>query len=116
MKPALHTQVHNSMRVCQEEIFGPVHPVLTNHSPEDAVALANDTRYGLSAYVYTNDMHQAFELAEQLEAGEVIVNVWGGGSPLPYAHGGIKESGVGKDWSSYSLKEYYYVKRITLTP
>lgn len=116
MMPALLTQVHNSMRVCQEEIFGPVLPVLTYHSPEDAVALANDTRYGLSAYVYTNDMHQAFELAEQLEAGEVIVNVWGGGSPLPYAHGGIKESGVGKDWSSYSLKEYYYVKRITLTP
>lgn len=104
------------MELCRKEIFGPALPVITFKTLEEAIEIANDTEYGLSAYAYTQNLHDAFLLTENLEAGEIIINVWGGGSPLPYAHGGVKESGIGKDWSTISLSEYYDVKRITMTP
>lgn len=116
LTPALLTNCNNQMEICRKEIFGPALPVITFKTLEEAVSIANDTSYGLSAYVYTRDLKTAFTLTEELEAGEVIVNVWGGGSPLPYAHGGVKESGVGKDWSTISLEEYFDCKRVTITP
>lgn len=116
LTPALLTNCNNQMSICRQEIFGPALPVITFKTLEEAIEIANDTNYGLSAYAYTKDMKTAFRLMEELEAGEVIINVWGGGSPLPYAHGGVKDSGVGKDWSTFSLAEYYDVKRVTMTP
>lgn len=116
LTPALLTGCNNQMELCRKEIFGPALPVITFKTLEEAIEIANDTEYGLSAYAYTQNLHDAFLLTENLEAGEIIINVWGGGSPLPYAHGGVKESGIGKDWSTISLSEYYDVKRITMTP
>lgn len=112
--PTLFTNVDNSSSLAQEEAFGPVLSVLTADSPEEAVALANDTRYGLAAYVHTRDLNLALRLAAQLDAGNVAIN---GGSPVagPYApFGGFKDSGYGKEGGLEGLMEYVRVKNVNI--
>ncbi len=108
-EPTVLLNVTASMKVYTEEVFGPIMSIIPFDDNDDIVALANDTEYGLAAYVFTNDLNSALYLSENIDAGSVSVN-----EPL-YAfnlpHGGLKESGIGKDCSSYSLEEYYYVKR-----
>lgn len=116
LTPALLTGCNNRMEVCRKEIFGPVLPVLTYSTLDEAIAIANDTDYGLSAYAYTSNLKDAFRLYQELEVGEVFVNVWGGGSPLPYPHAGAKSSGIGADFSTDSLMEYLRIKRVCMTP
>lgn len=116
LSPALLTNCTNDMEICRTEIFGPVMPVITFRTLDEAIALANDTEYGLSSYAYTTDLSTAFRLYQELETGEVFINVWGGGSPLPYPHSGMKKSGIGADFSDDSLREYYHVKRVCMTP
>ena len=100
------------MRVYQEEIFGPIMPILTFDDETDVVALANDTCYGLSAYLFTNDLKTALNLSRKIDSGNVCVNEPFYNYNLP--HGGCKESGIGKDCSTFSLEEYFYVQRITM--
>lgn len=114
--PALLTNCSNSMKLCSQEIFGPVLPVITFQTLDEAIQIANDTAYGLSAYAYTNDLRAAFRLYQELDVGEVFINVWGGGSPLPYPHAGAKNSGIGADFSTDSLMEYFRIKRVCMTP
>ena len=115
LTPALLTNCRNDMAVCSREIFGPVLPVITYKTLDEAIAIANDTSYGLSAYAYTTNLRSAFRFYKELEVGEVFVNVWGGGSPLPYPHAGAKNSGIGADFSTDSLMEYFHVNRVCMT-
>lgn len=100
------------MRLCSEEIFGPIMPIIKFSDADDIAALCNDTPEGLAAYLYTRDLNSAFILAESIDAGTVSVNAPRFDYYLP--HGGLKQSGIGKDNSRYSLEEYYEYKRISI--
>jgi acyl-CoA reductase-like NAD-dependent aldehyde dehydrogenase len=110
--PAVVDQVRPEMRICREEIFGPVMTIQTFTDRGEVLREANNTPYGLAAYVFTRSLEDAFELSEGLEAGSVSVNEPFYSVHLP--HGGVKESGIGKDCSKYSLEEYYAVQRISI--
>ncbi|MCU0245012.1 MAG: NAD-dependent succinate-semialdehyde dehydrogenase [Bryobacter sp.] len=110
-EPTVLESVTPTMRVFREEIFGPVAPLMSFREEAEAVSLANDTDYGLVAYVYTRDFARSRRVAESLEFGEVMLNGFKYAIDLP--HGGIKESGIGKDCSHYALEEYLIRKRIT---
>jgi aldehyde dehydrogenase (NAD+) len=114
VSPTLFTNVDNSSSLAQEEAFGPVLSVLKADTADQAVALANDTRYGLAAYLHTRDLNQALRLAAKLDAGNVAIN---GGSPVagPYApFGGFKDSGYGKEGGLEGLMEYMRVKNVNI--
>ncbi|WP_010167152.1 NAD-dependent succinate-semialdehyde dehydrogenase [Candidatus Epulonipiscium viviparus] len=111
-EPTVLLGVTNEMRVYKEEVFGPIMSIIPFDDSDDIVALANDTEYGLAAYVYTKDLDCALELGSAIEAGSVSINEPLYDFNLP--HGGLKESGIGKDCSLYSLEEYYYVKRLSI--
>jgi acyl-CoA reductase-like NAD-dependent aldehyde dehydrogenase len=96
VEPTIFTDVDSTMRIAQEEIFGPVLSVLRFADDDEAIALANDVAYGLAATVWTNRLDRAFRFAERLEAGVIWTN-WphGGGAHIPYE--GHKASGLGED-------------------
>ncbi len=97
----------------RQEIFGPVLPIASFHDADEAIALANSTRYGLSAYVWTRDIHAAIRTAERLEFGMVGVNEWTPQSTeVPFA--GWKESGLGNESGAEGLDEYLERKVIAL--
>jgi acyl-CoA reductase-like NAD-dependent aldehyde dehydrogenase len=97
VEPTIFTDVKSSMRIAQEEIFGPVLVVLPFGSTDEAVALANDSAYGLAAGLWTRDLHTAHDVSERLQAGTVWVNTFG---PFDIASPwtGYKQSGVGTEW------------------
>ncbi|MBE3582264.1 MAG: NAD-dependent succinate-semialdehyde dehydrogenase [Thermoanaerobacteraceae bacterium] len=112
--PTVLVNVNHQMRVMTEETFGPLAPIMTFSDLEQAVALANDSPYGLVAYVYTASLKTAFYLSEHLQFGTVGVNnVTGGEVAFPY--GGWKESGMGVELSHHGLNEYLALKHIRLT-
>jgi acyl-CoA reductase-like NAD-dependent aldehyde dehydrogenase len=110
-QPTVVADVEPSMAVYEEEIFGPVMPVASFDDVDEAVALANGTRYGLAAYVWTNDLRTAMRTSERLEFGMVGVNEW---SPqaveAPFV--GWKESGLGREAGAEGLDEYMETKLI----
>ena len=110
--PTLLDHASMDMRVCREEIFGPVMPVLTFKNRDEVIAEANNTEYGLAAYLFTGNIKDVFYISERLEFGSISINEPFYAVNLP--HGGVKESGIGKDCSIYSLEEYYYLKRISI--
>ncbi|WP_204115248.1 NAD-dependent succinate-semialdehyde dehydrogenase [Shimia biformata] len=113
VKPIVLDGVTQDMRVFAEEIFGPVAPVLRFSTEEDAIAMANDTRYGLAAYLFTRDIGRVIRVSEALEFGMVGVNdiaIF----PETIPFGGIKESGFGREGSSHGLSEYTEVKYVAL--
>jgi succinate-semialdehyde dehydrogenase/glutarate-semialdehyde dehydrogenase len=96
-----------------EEIFGPVMPVASFDDLDEAIARANDTRYGLAAYVWTNDLRTAMRAAEKLEFGLVGVNEWTPqGIEVPFP--GWKESGIGRESGMEGLEEYLETKVIAI--
>ncbi len=111
-EPTILVGVTGEMRVYREEVFGPIMSIVPFDDSDDIVALANDTEYGLAAYVFCHDLDKTLYLSENIMAGSVSVNEPLYDFNLP--HGGLKESGVGKDCSVYSLEEYYYIKRISI--
>ncbi len=111
-QPTILLNVTREMKVYQEEVFGPIMSIIPFTDADDIVEMANDTEYGLAAYVFTNDLSKALYLSENIMAGSVSVNEPLYDFNLP--HGGLKESGVGKDCSTYSLEEYYYIKRVSI--
>ena len=110
VRPTVFTGVTNDMRIAQEEIFGPVLCIITYETEEEAIALANDTVYGLVAYVSSTDEAHARRVAARLEAGRVLINTI---SHDPYApFGGFKQSGIGREGGVYGLEEYLEPKAI----
>lgn len=106
MLPTILDGVRSSMRVAQEEVFGPVLSVLRAEDPEDAIRLANDTRYGLAAAVWTDDFDAAHHVAGALRAGTVHVNCYGE-DDITAPFGGVGESGSGsKDKSLLAFDDY----------
>ncbi|MFH8403442.1 aldehyde dehydrogenase family protein [Streptomyces sp. NPDC018019] len=102
--PTLFTECTPAMRIVREEIFGPVVVVLPFGDEEEAVALADDSDYGLLDYVWSGDVARAFRVAGRLRAGGVGVNTVGRNMEAPF--GGFKRSGVGRDVGSYALHAY----------
>jgi betaine-aldehyde dehydrogenase len=103
--PTILTGVTNDMRVARDEIFGPVLCVLRYSTVDEAVSIANDTEYGLSAGVWSEDVEAALEVAARLESGTVWINDWHMVNAL-YPFGGFKQSGLGRELGPDSLDEY----------
>jgi len=110
--PTVFGQVRPSMRIAREEIFGPVMSVLAWSDYEELIAQANGVEYGLTAAIVTNDLAQAMETAERIEAGYVWINSTGRYLGAPY--GGWKQSGIGQEESLDELLSYTRVKNINL--
>ena len=113
VQPTLFTNADNSMRVAREEIFGPVLTAISFDTEEEAVALANDTPYGLSGYIWTSDTGRAMRLANKVEAGMLWVNSENNRN-LPSPFGGIKMSGIGRDGGDYSFDFYMETKNVCI--
>jgi acyl-CoA reductase-like NAD-dependent aldehyde dehydrogenase len=116
VRPAIITDVEPDDPVVQEEIFGPVLVVLGHEGEDDAVRLANDTPYGLSAEVWSGNPARAADLARRIHAGQVRVN--GVRTPaLPISpFGGYKASGLGRELGPFGLEEYVEVKAVLGDP
>ncbi len=112
-EPTLFADVTSSMTVAQDEIFGPVGVVIPFEGEDEAVAIANDTRYGLAASVWHPDAVRAFELAKRIQAGTVSINGGGGGPNLWGPFGGYKQSGIGREFGDYGLLEYTQLKTVS---
>lgn len=105
------TDVREDFTVVKEEIFGPVATVHRFSTEDEAIALANDSEYGLSAAVFTENVHRADRVADALESGQVTVNCWGMMTPnMPF--GGVKQSGFGRDMGEEALEAWLSVKSI----
>ena len=112
--PTLVTQVRQSMRVAREEIFGPVLAVIPFTDEADAIAKANDSDYGLAAYIWTNDVARAHRVAQEVEVGMVWVNSENV-RYLPTPFGGMKSSGIGRDGGDFSFDFYMETKNIAVS-
>jgi gamma-glutamyl-gamma-aminobutyraldehyde dehydrogenase len=114
VEPTIFDQVKPSMRIAREEIFGPVLSVFSVSTEEEAIAVANDTNYGLTASVYTQDVSRAHRVARALRAGTVSVNCFSeGDATTPF--GGFKQSGFfGRDKSIFAHYQYTELKTVWL--
>jgi 5-carboxymethyl-2-hydroxymuconic-semialdehyde dehydrogenase len=113
VQPTLFANASNAMRVAREEIFGPVLTAIPFSDEAEAVALANDTAYGLTAYIWTSDVGRALRMAHKVDAGMVWVNSENN-RHLPTPFGGMKASGIGRDGGDYSFDFYMETKNICL--
>jgi 5-carboxymethyl-2-hydroxymuconic-semialdehyde dehydrogenase len=113
VEPTLLTGARSSMRIAQEEIFGPVLTVIPFEDEAEALAVANDVRYGLTAYIWTENAGRALRLAHAVEAGMVWVNSENN-RHLPTPFGGMKASGIGRDGGDYSFDFYMETKNICI--
>ena len=111
--PTVLTGITPDTRLLKEEIFGPVAPVVSFDDEEAAIAAANDTEYGLVAYVYTRDIKRAFRVCEKLETGMVGLNQGLVSNPAaPF--GGVKQSGFGREGGAEGIHEYLEVKYLAM--
>jgi aldehyde dehydrogenase (NAD+) len=110
VKPTVFSDVNNDMTIAREEIFGPVLSIIPYDDDEDAIRIANETPYGLSAYVSSPNIERARRVASRLKAGMVHIN----GAPLdsmaPF--GGFKQSGNGREWGPHGIDEFLEVKSV----
>jgi 5-carboxymethyl-2-hydroxymuconic-semialdehyde dehydrogenase len=111
VKPTLFTGANNSMRIAQEEIFGPVLTAIPFKDEAEALSIANDIEYGLAGYVWTNDIGRGHRMAKNLDVGMVWVNSENN-RHLPSPFGGMKASGIGRDGGDYSFEFYMETKNI----
>lgn len=112
-EPTLFVDVDNGMRISREEIFGPVGVMMPFDTDEEAIAIANDSEYGLGAGVWSGDPERGLRVARQVRAGYIDLN--GGGPPLsPHGgFGGVKDSGLGREWGYEGIREFQMTKTIT---
>ena len=111
VRPTVFADVRPDMDIAREEIFGPVLSVLPVDSEEEAIAVANDSPYGLQAYVFTTDAERARRVASRLEAGTVLINRVAPDLQAPF--GGVKQSGVGREFGLLGLEAFLEPKTIT---
>lgn len=114
LTPAVVAEVRPEMKICREELFGPAVGLARAKTLDEAIALANDSRYGLSAAIFTRDIDQAMTFAREAESGNIHIN-WGPGwraDLMPY--GGLKESGIGKEGPRYAAREMTEEKTVVV--
>lgn len=112
-KPTIIDEADNSMHFVQEEIFGPVLAVCEFETEEQAIALANDSKYGLGAAIWTANLSRAHRVSREIKSGMVWINTWGeGDSTVPF--GGVKASGNGRDKSLHALEKYTEIKQVMI--
>jgi succinate-semialdehyde dehydrogenase/glutarate-semialdehyde dehydrogenase len=110
-EPTVLTEVAPHARILKEEVFGPVAAIIGFDGEEDGIAAANDTEYGLAAYIYTEGLERALRVSSALEAGMVGVNR-GIISDVAAPFGGVKESGLGRESGSEGIEEYLEAKYV----
>ena len=110
VKATVFTNVNNKMRIAQEEIFGPVLCIISYKTEEEAIEIANDSPYGLAAYVSSADHERAVRVASQIDAGRVCINGFSHDPLVPF--GGFKQSGIGREYGAYGLEAYLEPKAI----
>ena len=112
VRPTVFVNVDNQMTIAQEEIFGPVASVITYNDLDEAIRIANDTKYGLAGYVIGQDKDTLIKVARSIEAGTVEINEAGRKPDLPF--GGYKQSGIGREWGDYGIDEFLEIKSIAV--
>jgi aldehyde dehydrogenase (NAD+) len=110
VRPTVFSDVKNDMTIAREEIFGPVLSIIAYRDTEDAIAIANDTPYGLQAYVCSADAGRASAVASQIEAGRVLVNTLAHEPAAPF--GGFKHSGIGREYGTFGLEAFLEPKAL----
>ena len=110
VKPTIFSNVNNNMLIAREEIFGPVLAILPYQTEEEAIRIANDTEYGLQAYVWSNDLARANRVGRRIRAGRITINGKSGDMNTPF--GGFKKSGNGREWGEHGLRDFLEVKAV----
>ena len=110
VRPTVFSGVTNEMTIAREEIFGPVLSIITYRDQEEAIRIANDTPYGLQAYVMSADVERARQVADRLEAGRVLINTLAHEPAAPF--GGFKKSGIGREYGTFGLEAFLEPKSI----
>lgn len=110
VKATIFTNVNNKMRIAQEEIFGPVLSIIPYKTEEEAIEIANDSPYGLAAYISSADEDRAMRIASQIDAGRICINGFSHDPLVPF--GGFKQSGIGREYGAYGLEAYLEPKAI----
>ncbi|ASL42854.1 Putative aldehyde dehydrogenase [Burkholderia sp. AD24] len=110
VRPTVFSDVTNSMTIAREEIFGPVLSIIAYGDTEEAIAIANDTPYGLQAYVLSRDKARAHEVASSIEAGRVLVNTLVHEPAAPF--GGFKQSGIGREYGTFGIEAFLEPKSL----
>ncbi len=112
VRPTIFARVNNDMTIAREEIFGPVLAMIPFKDEEDAIAIANDTPYGLAAYLHTGDGDRARRVARRLKAGMVQIN--GAPHPSDAPFGGFKQSGIGREGGVFGMEDFLETKSISI--
>jgi len=114
VQPTIFAGVHNEMRIAREEVFGPVLSAIPFDEPEEAIAIANDSEFGLAAGVWTADMQLALKMSDALEAGSVWINTY---RDISYTtpFGGYKKSGIGRENGVEGIREYLQTKAVWIS-
>ncbi|MGH1415414.1 MAG: aldehyde dehydrogenase family protein [Pelagimonas sp.] len=112
-QPTVLTNVSPDMAIAHDEVFGPVLSVLTFQTLDEAIALSNNSTYGLSAGIWSNNVHTCLEFSRRAEAGTIWTNTWMDGFP-EIAFGGMKQSGQGREIGSYGFEEFLEVKSLVM--
>tara|TARA_B100000530_G_scaffold65130_1_gene38267 strand:- start:528 stop:1094 length:567 start_codon:yes stop_codon:yes gene_type:complete len=110
VRPTVFGNVNNKMEIAREEIFGPVLSIIPYNSEEEAIEIANDTEYGLAAYVSGENKDKMMMLARKIKAGQIHLNHGSAGTNAPF--GGFKQSGNGREKAEWGLEEFLEVKAI----
>ena len=110
VRPTVFADVEPAMTIAREEIFGPVLSIIPYHDEEDAVRIANDTEYGLAAYIEADDLDHARRVGKRLRAGQVRINGAGLHPQAPF--GGYKQSGNGREWGDHAFAEFTELKAV----
>jgi aldehyde dehydrogenase (NAD+) len=110
VRPTIFSNVNNNMLIAREEIFGPVLAILPYQTEEEAIRIANDTPYGLQAYVWSSDLARANRVGRRIRAGRITINGSAGDMKTPF--GGFKKSGNGREWGEHGLRDFLEVKAV----
>ncbi|TQV80013.1 aldehyde dehydrogenase family protein [Aliikangiella coralliicola] len=111
VKPTVFSNVNNEMTIAREEIFGPVLSILPYANDEEAIAIANDTPYGLAGYIQGNDQQRISYIASKIRAGNININGQSGDLNTPF--GGYKQSGNGREWGVHGFEDYLEIKAVS---
>jgi acyl-CoA reductase-like NAD-dependent aldehyde dehydrogenase len=110
VQPTIFSRVKNDMVIAREEIFGPVLSILPYEDEAEAIRIANDTPYGLAAYIWSRDIARANRIARRVRSGRVTIN--GAQADMNTPFGGFKRSGNGREWGEYGLRDFLEIKAV----